>query len=257
MVKKKVEGQPTESGVTPITPDPSISQEPGTPAPETPQAVEPPAPPSSGVPVDTPEAAAAFSMENSPEPNEAAIQATLSGKPGGNPPGNPAGTPGKPTGNPPGTPTKPQDGKNKGGRPSSSAKEAQAKAQELVTKEKCRRAGYGSADSMLLIFRMAFGPEWAPDPPSPLIDPSTGKQAIHPVTKLPMMRDERMELREGWADTYEAYGWHETPKWFPMVASTVGFAWARVSRPQTASKLQKAKEAAAAWWAKRKVKAGG
>ena len=109
-----------------------------------------------------------------------------------------------------------------------------------LTKAKCRMAGRGSADAFMLIARTLGGPEWAPD---------------KPVAVNGQMIDEAENLRQAWAQTYEFYGWCNTPGWFPMVFSGVGYAAVRLNRPETAKRVLSFKEKIAAWWAKRAVRA--
>lgn len=127
---------------------------------------------------------------------------------------------------PPGGPKAPP----KGGRPPGYSPKLKAEVEAQAVKDQCRRAGEGSAMCVLGVFRLAFGPEWQADTP-----------------------EEIETFKAGWADTYEAYGWHESPKWFPMVAATGAFAYKRLSRPDTRTRIQKAKEGLAAWYAKKKV----
>jgi hypothetical protein len=98
----------------------------------------------------------------------------------------------------------------------------------------CRISGKGSCATFVLLARTIGGKEWAPDD------------------------DEELKtLQEAWADTYQAYGWYQTPKWMPLVAGTGAYAVKRLNRPETASKVQSFKEKFAAWWAKRQMRKAG
>lgn len=135
--------------------------------------------------------------------------------------------------------------KNKGGRPvgfspKKAAEEAARKAALLpgevdvndpMVIAKSRMNGKATADTMVLVARTLMGPEWGADDEAEL-----------------------EALREAYADTFQHYGWCNSPGWVPMVAASSAFVVKRVNRPKTADKLQSWKESIAAWWAKRSVR---
>lgn len=171
---------------------------------------------------ETPEAAAARVETAAPNPNKQAMEHSQQ------PPGQ-GGAQAPPTGGPTpgplaGVPT-PEESAN------------------AERRSNCYRAGAQTADTVVLMLRSIFGPEWGYMPPRPI-----------PGTDPPIVYDERAELQRAYGETFEYYGWDRFPAWASMPIATMAFAAVRMQMPETQKRVATYKEKLAAWWAARKVR---
>ena len=95
----------------------------------------------------------------------------------------------------------------------------------ITKKNACRMAGYQTADMIVISGVTFFGPEW--NYLSPQI--SQDKKVQY---------DERLYLREAYADMFEAYGWDKIPPWVGALAATGSYILVRVKMPETKKKLE-------------------